>query len=58
MVSAALLLCLCSSPASAASGEIKWTEDGARRKLSIFLSRNDGVRGRENREQESLWMVL
>lgn len=28
-------------------GEMRWMEDEARRKWSIFLSRNDGVRGRE-----------
>ncbi len=46
MLSAALLLCLCSSPARAANGEMRWMEEEAR-KWSMFLSRNDGVRGRE-----------
>lgn len=43
MLSAALLLCLCSSSASEASREMRWMEDGAGRKLSVLLSRNDGV---------------
>lgn len=43
MLSAALLLCLCSSSASAASREMRWMEDGAGRKLSVLLRRNDGV---------------
>lgn len=43
MLSAALLLCLCSSSASPASREMRWMEDGAGRKLSVLLRRNDGV---------------
>lgn len=48
MLSAALLLCLSSSLARAEIGEMRWM-DGARRKWSIFLGRNDEGRGREGR---------
>lgn len=35
-------------------GEMRWMEDEAR-KWSIFLSRNDGVRGREGRAVRRVW---
>lgn len=43
MLSAALLLCLCSSSASAASREMRWMEDGAGAKMECLPHRNDGV---------------